>query len=635
MRRLLLPLTLSLAAMPTPANSLELFGLCLFGECREEPVDPEIIDPLTFEADLTFNGAEDLDGVRAAVQNSSRLLTDDDEPAPGSSGLIAIARGDYRRILAGLYNQGHYAPVISILVNGQEASTLQVGADLPQGTRVEVVVDPGPAFVFGRAEIIDRAPRPLDRRDEVALPEDEGFVSGSPAPAGTVRRAGSLAVDAWRQQGHPKARIERREIVADHPTNTLDATLDVDPGPRAVYGPVTVSGTRRMIPSFVATQTGLQPGEEYDPDDIDRARDRLARLRVFRTIRLIEAEEVGPNGILPIEVVVDEQKLRRFGIGGTVSNIDGLGAETFFIHRNLFGRAERLRLDAAIGGIGTDGFGVEDFDYELGASLILPGRITPDTDITFDLRGQREVLEAYTETSIDGAIGLNHIFTPELTGRLALAASRSRFEDDLGTRDFTTLGIVGGLNFDSRDNELDATEGFYADLQVEPFYEFEFGTTAVRTAAEGRAYLGFGEDDTFVLAGRAKIGSTFGGDVERTAPDRLFFAGGGGSVRGYAYRNIGIIQPDGDVTGGLSLLETSLELRARNIFGNFGAAAFVDAGVVSEETFADFGDVRVGVGAGIRYDTGLGPLRLDLAVPLDSRPGDPSVGIYVGLGQAF
>ena len=395
-----------------------------------------------------------------------------------------------------------------------------------------------------------------------------------------------------------------------------------------------------MIPSFVAAQTGLRRGDEFDPDDLERAEARLARLQVFRTIRLLEDAPIGPDGLLPIEVVVDERPLRRVGIGATISSIDGLGAETFFLHRNLFGRAERLRINAEIAGVGTDGSDVEDFDYEIGLNLVLPGRFTPDTDITFDARGIRRVLDTYTETSADVALGLQHIFTPELTGRLGIAASRSRFEDGFGTRDFLAVGVVGGLTFDTRDDALDATEGLYVDADIEPYYEFEFQTAAVRGDIDARAYLGFGEEDTFVVAGRGVVGATAGADIATTAPDRLYFAGGGGSVRGYEYQSIG--DPGIDpvtglpiVTGGLSLVEGSLELRARRLFGNFGAVVFADAGVVSADQFADFGDVRLGVGAGIRYHTGLGPIRLDVAVPIDPRPQDNGYGIYVGLGQAF
>ena len=627
------------ALTPTPAHAFRLLGVCLIGPC-EERVDPDIIDPLNYEAELivlpsTPEGEVDGAAERAA-RRSSTLLARDNEPAPGASGLIALARGDYRRILAGLYNAGYYGPSILILVNGQEVTELPPDASLPDGTQVTIEVEPGPPFVFGRADILNQAPPPTERRDEVEDPRDIGFETGEPALAGVIRRAGSLAVDAWREQGHPKARVAERNVVADHPTDTLDAVLAVEPGPRAVYGPVTVTGTERMIPSFVARQTGLKPGEEYDPDDIERARERLSRLRVFRSIRLIEDAEVGPDGILPIEVAVDERELRRIGIGATVSNIDGFGAETFFVHRNLFGRAERLRLEASVGGIGRSGeTDVEDFDYGIGATLTLPGRITPDTDIVIGVRGDRQVLEPYTETSADASIGLTHIFTPELTGRLALAASRSRFEDDFGTRDFASVGILGGLTFDTRDNELDPTEGVYADAEVEVFREFEFENNAVRLVSEGRAYRGFGRRDVFVIAGRAKVGSIIGAEIAETAPDRLFFAGGGGSVRGYGYRNIGLRQSNGDVTGGLSLAEGSAEVRLRRVFRNFGAAAFVDVGTVSDTASFEFDNLKVGVGAGVRYHTGLGPLRLDLAVPLDPEPGDPDLGIYVGLGQAF
>ena len=642
-KSLLLATSLALGlGAPAPAHAFRVLGVCVLPPCEpRDSVDEGIIDPLPYEAEFVFRGGEDADDAERAARGASDLIRRSDEPAPGASGLVARARGDYRRILAALYNQGYYGPTISILIGGEEARNLELDAPLPAGTRVEVIVDPGSPFTFGRTSILDRAPETTDRRDRVDSPEDEGFVAGERARAGTVRRARQLAIEAYRQQGFPKAQIERREVVADHPESQLDVLLDVDPGPKAAYGDVSVRGAERMIPSFVAAQTGLKRGEEFDPDDLERAEDRLARLQVFRTIRLIEDAPVGPDGLLPIEVVVDERPLRRVGVGATLSNIDGLGAETFFLHRNLFGRAERMRINAEVAGIGTDGSDVEDFDYELGVNLVLPGRFTPDTDVTFDARGIRQVLDTYTETSADVALGLTHIFTPELTGRLGIAASRSRFEDVFGTRDFTAVGIVGGLTFDTRDEPLDATEGFYVDADVEPYYEFEFGTMAVRGDIDARAYLGFGEDDTFVLAGRGVVGATAGAEIATTAPDRLYFAGGGGSVRGYEYRSIGVEGPVDPltglptVTGGLSLLEASVELRARRLFGNFGGVVFADAGVVSADQFSNFSDVRIGVGAGLRYHTGLGPLRLDVAIPLDPREGDNGYGIYVGLGQAF
>jgi translocation and assembly module TamA len=194
--------------------------------------------------------------------------------------------------------------------------------------------------------------------------------------------------------------------------------------------------------------------------------------------------------------------------------------------------------------------------------------------------------------------------------------------------------LLGGLTFDNRDNPADATRGYYLDGTIEPFAEFEYGNFATRFLGEARAYYGFGAENTLVAAGRLKLGSIVGAPISELPPDKLFFAGGGGSVRGYGYRTIGV--PVGlEVIGGRSLIEASAELRAR-VSKSIGLVGFVDAGYVGAESFPDFDEeLRVGVGAGLRYQTGLGPIRLDVAVPLDPGPEDPDLAFYVGIGQAF
>lgn len=614
----------------SPAVAFELFGFKFFERDSDGEADDVIGDPQSYTIDI--NVAEGDHDIEDAITGASTLWTDREEPASGAAGLLAKARGDYRRILATLYGDGRYAGTISILVNGREAADLPPDAELPDPASVRVSVDPGPLFVFGTAQVVNPAPPAQDRRDEVDLPADEGFAPGEPAKSGVILQAERLAVEAWRQQGHAKAEVVERRVVAAHDHDLLNATLVVEPGRRAVYGAVGVEGTDRMDPAFVAYMTDLPAGQEFDPDDIERANTRLAKLDVFRSQRIVEGDQIGPDGALPISVVVQERELRRFGIGGSYSTIDGLGLETYWLHRNLFGRAERLRLEGKVGGIGS--FDPEDFTYRLGATFTKPGVYTPDTDFIASLFGDREVLEAYTRTAVTGQVGFNHMFTEELSARLFLNGQIARFDDDFGRRDFQTLGLLGGLTYDLRDDPADATEGYFLEFVAEPFYEFEYGNAAVRLTGEGRAYYGFGDDDRFVAAGRLKLGTLFGSPIDETPPDKLFFAGGGGSVRGYAYRNIGVPSPDG-VTGGRSLIEGSVELRAR-VTDTIGLVGFADAGYVDADSIPDFSeDLRVGVGAGLRYLTGLGPIRLDFAVPLDPRDDDPDYAFYVGIGQAF
>ncbi len=614
-----------------PALGFELFGIQFFGS-QTDDADAVIADPRTY--DLTFETGTEGE-VDAALRGASGLWGDRDEPASGVPGLLAKARGDYARMTGALYNLGYYGGVISILVNGREAASIPPDASLPEPAQIRVTVDPGPQFVFGPLRVDNRAPMPVVEADRVEAPSEIGFVTGQVARATVIAQAEQRLVEAWRQLGYPKAQIGSRDVIADHPSRTLEVSIVVDPGAYAAIGPIGVEGTQNMSPAFIVRQTGLVQGAEYDPDDIERARERLTRLGVFRSMRIEAAQNVQPNGLLPYQIIVQEQALRRFGIGASYGTLDGLGVEGYWLHRNLFGEAERLRLDAKVAGISFP-IDTAEFDYAFGGTFTKPGIFTPETDLVAALSADRSVLPLYTETSVQGRLGIEQLFTDDISGSVGLQFQHSYFEDDatFGNRNFTTAGLYGRGVFDNRDSDLDPTEGFYLEATVDPLYELEYENFLARATLEGRAYFAFDEDANYVLAGRVKAGAVAGPSLSEIPPDLLFFAGGGGSVRGYAYRSIGVDDGMGNTTGGRYLLEASLEGRVR-FNDQFGAVAFVDGGYVAADTFPDFDQLRLGAGVGIRYYTALGPLRLDVAVPLNKSPGDPDYALYVGIGQSF
>ncbi|SFZ86341.1 autotransporter secretion outer membrane protein TamA [Devosia enhydra] len=632
LRPLILALLASVAAVPaTGATAFELFGIRLFGDQADEDAAAVIAEPQGYA--VTFSTGSATGELESAIRGASQLLADESEPASGAAGLIAKARGDYRRILGALQQQGYYGGAISILIAGREAANLPPDTRLPDPAPVTVTVDPGPEFRFERVTISNRAPLTDDPDDIVDPPESVGYGRGEVAKAGVILRAEQLALEAWRQQGFARATVVSRDVVADHRTRQVDVAILIDPGRRAFVGPVSVTGAQAVDPGFIAEQTGLRGGDEYDPDDVRRAERRLMRLEAFRAMRVEPAERISDTGLLPFTVTVEELPGRRFGAGATFSTVDGLGIEGYHLWRNVFGRAERLRLDAKIAGIGFP-VSTADFDYAFGGTFTKPGFPDPDTDLIAAIAAERTVLPAYTETSANARLGATHYLLDTTTIEGAAFYEFARFEDSFGTRDFSLVGLSGTATFDNRDEPLDATEGFYAQATVEPFYEFFYGNPAFRTTAEVRAYWGVSADPTVVLAARAKLGALVGPPIEEAPPDRLFFAGGGGSVRGYAYRGIGVDGPGGTVTGGRYLMEGSVEARAR-LMGDFGAVAFLDAGAVTAEGFPGVDDIRFGAGIGLRYFTGLGPLRLDLAFPLNKREGDPDYALYVGIGQAF
>lgn len=622
---------LAVALAPAPAAAFELFGLKLFGRDKEESADTVIGEPQAYQ--VTFEVAGDT-GAEGNLKASSRLWQDREKPASGVAGLVAKARGDYRSLVYALYADARYGGTVSITIDGHQAADFPFDGTLPETAEVKVVVDPGPLFLFEKARIVNRAPFPTDRRDVVATPESAGFEKGLPARSTVILQAEGRAVEAWRQQGYAKAEAGPRRVVADHPSDTVDATLEVRPGRKAYYGPTSVTGTERMDPGFVAYMADLKPGEEFDPDAVKRASDRLARLGVFSSLRIEEAPTIGPDGSLPMTVVVRERKLHRIGVGGSFSSVDGLGLEAYWLHRNLFGRAEQLRIEGKVSNFEnkTD---PEDFTYRAGATFIKPGVGTPDSDFTASAYAEREVLDPYTKTGVSGQAGFNHQFSKEMSARAFLTGQHARFEDDVfGTRDFTTGGLIGAFTFDNRNDPINASRGHYVELTALPFYEFNYENTAARFTAEARTYHAIDGDNRLIVAARAKVGTLYGPSIAELPPDIVFFAGGGGSVRGYPYRSIGV-EVGNNVVGGKSLLEGSLELRGR-VTDTIGAVAFVDAGSVGADSTPDFDqDVKVGVGVGLRYFTGVGAIRFDVAVPLEKRDGDPSVAFYVGIGQAF
>lgn len=625
----------AMAAGTGPAAAFSLFGIQLWGESEDEN-RVEVIDPLTYTVTLTVRGpGEDL---QSSLEGASSLWSDREDPASGTGGLLAKARGDYRRLIAALYAEGYYGPYISIKVGGSEAADLTLAREFPQDVPVTIEVDTGPLFRFGDAVVVNPPPADVSFRDEVGDLDTIGYKTGRRARSGVVNEASALMVESWRQVSYAKAREAEREMLANHPTSQLDAKLVMEPGRPARYGPTTVVGSQRTDPGFIAFMAGLKEGDSFDPDDITDGQARLNRLGIFRSLRFEEAPEILPDGSLPMTVRVEDRRPRTIGFGGTYSTIDGLGVSAYWMHRNLRGLGERLRFDASVDGLGAS-LNPQDFDYNLGVTFTKPGVWTPDTDFITSLVGSQVNYDAYQEKSITAKAGLQQSFGRYVTGDVFLVGSRSRFDDDFGIRRFLTLGLESSLQYDRRDDKFDATRGYYLAMTANPFYEMEYGNTALQTTLEGRGYLGFLEDRKLVLAARAMIGTYLGASIPESPPDMLFFAGGGGSIRGYEYRSIGVpftnAVGESFTSGGRGILEASGEVRYR-FTESWGAAAFVDTGfVTADPTFNGGSDFKTGTGLGVRYYTPIGVLRGDLATPLQPEPGDSRIALYIGIGQAF
>jgi translocation and assembly module TamA len=606
---------------PATVSALELFGLKLF-EPEEDTTD--VADPLRYTLTFTVEGGDaDLSG---QLRDASAMLADEEKPVSGALGLLAKASSERELLIAQLYELSRYDGVVEITIAGQPLDALPPDAEFGAGpVPVTVTVVPGSVFRLGEIRL---------KGDAAGLdPAAFGLEPGGDAGSEKILGAEREIVRSLKEQGRPLARITGREIVADHKTALLDVTLTVEAGPVAAFGQTTVEGTHEVDRDFTAYMAGLEEGRTYSPEEMEQARQRLLGLEVFNSVGIAEADALDAQGRIPVTVEVSERKMRYVGVGATYSNTEGLGLEAYWGHRNLFGRAEKLRIEGSISRIGdTSDYG--QLNYNAAIMFEKPGALGPPSRFFSKVEVINDHPDAYDRFAAKGEAGFAYDFTPSQSVSASLSLEYADIDDAFGPAEHLIASIPLQYVYDRRDNKLNPAKGWRLVAFAEPSYDALEEAGWLKLRGEISAYHSFDQAGRFVLAGRFATGSILGASVEQVPADRRFYAGGGGSVRGYAYQGIGPRDAEGQPIGGLSFAETSVELRFA-VNDQIGIVPFVDAGTVSETQYPDFAEVKVGAGIGLRYLTPFGPLRVDVAVPLNPHEDDPDFGVYAGIGQAF
>lgn len=567
---------------------------------------------------LTPGAPEDLrDDLRAAslTFSAGREATAQD--------LLAAAQSDYAQLLGVLYSEGRYGGVILIRVDGREAASIPPLNPPAEIGTIQIEVRPGPVYRFNEARIGPLAP-------DTSLPED--FRRGAPARTGTIRDAATESITAWRAIGHAKAEVSGQDITAQHSARTVATRIALSPGPRLSFGGVTVEGNRdvrtRRIRTIAGATEGLARGRVFDPEEVDRAANRLRRTGSFSSVTIEEAEEIGPNNTLPLTINVVEATPRRFGVGAEYSTTDGVRLSGFWLHRNFLGGAERFRVDGAVAGLGGETGGI---DYEFGARYERPATPRADVDLFAEFHFEHLDEPDFTSDTTEFTLGFTRYATDTLTLEFGVGYLFSDTEDAFERETYQLFTLPLAAVSDRRNDALDPTDGYYADLEVTPFIGIAGTDNGALIELDARAYR-TRADLTF--AARLQLGSLIGPSLTNSPPFYRFFSGGGGTVRGQGYQSLAL-DIGGNRSGGRSFLGLSGELR-KDIGEDLQVVGFADFGYIGAETFPDFTGVsHAGAGLGVRYKTGIGPIRLDLATPVSGDADASSVYIYVGIGQAF
>lgn len=605
------------------AYALKLFGIRLWGE--DEP-EITVSNPVRYSVTLDAGNADS--ELKERLENRSQMIADADKPVSGDLGLVVKARDERDRLVAALYEEARYGGVVQISIAGTDIEQLPPNPSFSHSgpVPVTITITPGPVFTLGSVKLEGDAAG----RDMSAY----GLAPGGDAGSLKIINAGDRLVNDLKAEGRPLARLVTRTASADHSDNTVDVVIGAEGGPVAPLGMVGIKGQNSVDPDFIRSYSRLNAGQPYSPKALEKASQRLRQLGVFSSVTVREDSKLASDGSIPLTIEVAEGKHRYFGFGAEVSTTDGAGLQGYWGHRNLFGKAEALKIEGAVSRLG-EASSVSGMDYSAGISFTKPGFIHPSATFKASLIAKTEHPDSYESKSITGTSGVSYELndTDTVSGGGEIAWTQT--DDAYGRNRYLTFSLPIEFVRDTRDDKLNPKSGFRAAVAAKPSWEALNGTFFSTFEASGTAYKGMGENDRVVLAGKLAAGVLVGtGDLDRIPATRRFYAGGGGSVRGYGYQKISPYNADGDALGGRSYVVGSVEARI-NITDTVGIVPFVDAGVVSGDLTPDFSDIRAAAGIGLRYATPFGPLRLDVAMPLDKYPGGSSYGIYAGIGQSF
>lgn len=568
-----------------------------------------LASPAHAQSPVAIQGVED-DRVREAIE---AILPERDAPETETRAeRLAAEAADFVR--QWLRSEGYYS------------GRAEPGLIAP--LRPAVTVQLGARFTF-KAPSIAYSGEPPDEETAGRVREAVSrlVTPGAPARAEAALAAEAAAVRTLRESGFAEAAAGDRVAVADHADGTLSLSLTLAPGASARLGDLVVSPDDAVRRRLIARLQTWEPGARYEPEIVTDTQRNFRRTGVFDSVQA-ELAPPGPDGLRDVVVTLDEAAPRSLMLGASYSTTEGVGLEADLALRNPTRRADTLDF----------GIVAAEFEQRLDVTWTLPHDLGPGRGRRYFAGLIRETVDPFDRLSASAGLAIEGERRFGFATAYGLTLAADFYDAAGGVENAYILSAFLDLRDDRTDNRLDARRGYILEARAEPAVSTgDASVPFVRSTAGARGFLSFGADDRFTTAGRLRLGwiQPIAGEAEDLPLERRFYAGGGGSVRGYAYRSI---FPEQNVAraeppGGQGLFEVSGELRGR-FTERIGAAVFVDGGQAFD-SFADAADLRWGAGVGARYDLGFAPLRVDVAFPLDRREQDEDFVFYVSLGQAF
>ncbi len=565
------------------------------------------------EYSVVLQGISD-NGIYKECKKVSKTFQKKDNPPASLFLLRQRARKDIPGILNILKSYSYFGAEVTYQVKGKN-----------KDPRVVFKVDSGPVYRIREVKI-------QILPDDKTLPKqkipsaDSIGLRGGEAEASRVRSSKSKIANYFQRQGYVFVSQDKPRLMVDHSSNSVDVVFRVKPGPMARYGKTKIKGLDTVQESYVRNKIPWKRGEKYHPGDVAKLKRKLMATDLFSLIQVNHPEKLGYSGLLPMRIDLEERSHRSIGMGLGYETDAGIKGTVFWENRNFAGKGEKMRYSGE----------VSEYIQEIVGRYRIPAFLRPDQSLTYQVSLKNEDAEAYDSTGGETSVGVERQIIDNLTLGSGISYKGVRLKDNYGSRDFHLLSLPSFLVWDSRDDPLNPSSGELVNLKLTPFDKISDVTISfLKTILSVKKYQQLPWITEPTLAWRGKIGSISHESAREIPADELFYVGGGGSIRGYPYKEIAPGEK-GDLRGGLSMLETSMEVR-QNIVESMGIVMFLDGGGAYEDRVPDVEESFYwGAGLGFRYYTQVGPLRFDIAFPLDRENNRfRAYRVYISVGQSF
>lgn len=600
---------------------IALAGMTAFSPSRA--ADPETASTTpSFRFDTRVEGERLPDEIRAMLEETVKLGKEQAAIAPTSLGQLrrrAIDEADKLNdvLRSEAYYNGRVDPVIVEAKGGRFDLTYRITL--------------GPRTMIRSFNII-YADNPSDA---AGLPHDAKKLGLKPNRSVRAQRVIDLTREALtylENHGHPKPELIGREVIVDLATQLADVTLTIRAGEPRRFGDLAIvnhganGAAGRTSADYVRLLTRFKPGELYDRRKADATVAALRQTSLFDQVAF-EIDD-GRGDLVTPQLTLSERAPRSVGAGASWSSDEGAGIRGFWEHRNIFGAAEKLRVELSLAQK-LQGFKTE---------LAKPHFLREEQSLLGNFEFAHEQTDAYDENRMKMGAALARKLRENLEVSGGGSFEFYRTSDSTGDHSYRLFGLPLSMRYDGSDALLDPTEGVRLGGALTPYAGTAHGaaTAFTRFEATGSTYWSFGRRPDLTLALRGRYGLMLAQQTLDVPGSVRFYAGGGGSIRGYGYQLVGPLDAKKNPLGGRSVFEASTEARYR-ITKTIGVVAFVDAGNAYATTTPKLSQpLQVGAGLGLRYYTPIGPVRADVGFPLNPRNGvDDAFQLYFSLGQAF